>query len=104
MAAAPNTPDTSATPFLRERFQELNTTTSRDAAALAAQGKKATLWGLVATPFFLFLRIYFGRGACLRGTAGVVDAMFASYEVFVRHTKLWELQHIKTTLPPSRHP
>ncbi|MBI3249253.1 MAG: hypothetical protein HYZ50_22360 [Deltaproteobacteria bacterium] len=104
MATTPEIPDTSATPLLRERFQELNAVTSRDAAALAAQRKKATLWGLVATPFFLFLRVYFGRGACLRGTAGVVDAMFASYEVFVRHAKLWELHHVKTTLPPSHHP
>lgn len=97
-------PDSPTTPLLRERFHELNTATSREAAALAAQGKRATLWGLVATPFFLFLRVYFGRGACWRGIAGLIDAMFAAYEVFVRHTKLWELQHIKSTLPPSRHP
>lgn len=93
-------PAPSPAPSLRERFQALNAATSREAAMLAAQGQNATLWGLIVTPFLSFLRVYLGQGACLRGTAGLVDAIFIAYEVFVRHAKLWEIQHIKNSQPP----
>jgi hypothetical protein len=91
-------------PPLRERFLTLNATTSQDAAALAAQGKKATLWDLVVAPFLTFLKVYIGQNAWRKGIPGFIDAMFASYEVFVRHTKLWELHHPegKTPSPPRQ--
>jgi hypothetical protein len=88
---------------LRDRFQELNDASSRDAAALAAQGKRATSWNLAVTPFLTFLRVYVWRGEYRNGVAGIVAAIFASYEVFVRYAKLWELCHIRPpTFPPSR--
>ena len=86
---------------LRARFEELNTATSRDAAALSAEGKRATLWMLVFSPFGVFLRTYIVQKRWRKGVKGFIDALFAAYEVFVRHAKLWEMHHTtKPTLPP----
>ena len=85
-----------------ERFRELNITSSRDAAALATHGKRAGFWSLFVLPFFTFLRTYLQRGEWRRGTTGLVTAIFAAYEVFVRQAKLWELHHSQAVPPPSR--
>ena len=85
-----------------ERFRELNTASSRDAAALAAQGKRAGLWGLLCSPFLTFLHSYLRRGEWRRGMAGLVTAIFAAYEVFVRQAKLWELHHTQAIPPPPK--
>lgn len=85
---------------LRIRFQELNVATSRDAAILAAEGKRATVWRLLFSPFGVFLRTYLGQKKWRKGIAGLVDAMFAAYEVFVRYAKLWEIHHTTETIPP----
>jgi hypothetical protein len=85
---------------LRLRFQELNTATSRDAAALAAQGKRATVWRLGLSPLGAFLQSYLIQKQWRNGVAGLVEAMFAAYEVFVRYAKLWEIRHATATPPP----
>ena len=87
-------------PTLQARFQELNAASSRDAAALAARGIRAGLWGLLFAPLCTFLHSYLRRGECRRGIAGLVAALFAAYEVFVRSAKLWEIHHSKP-VPPS---
>ena len=92
----------SALPNLYDRFEALNIATSQEAATLAAQGKRATLRGLVIAPFLVFLGVYVKRGAWRKGIAGLVEAVFASYAAFVRQVKLWELQHItdNSSSPP----
>jgi hypothetical protein len=90
-------------PQLRIRFQELNVATSRDADILAAKGKRATVWRLLFSPFGAFLQSYLGQKKWRDGIAGLVDAMFAAYEVFVRYAKLWEIHHTTGTIPPP-HP
>jgi len=88
------------TSTLRLRFQELNTETSRDAATLAAQGKRATVWRLVLSPFGAFLQSYLVQKQWRNGIAGLVEAMFAAYAVFVRYAKLWEIHYAIGTSPP----
>lgn len=85
---------------VRDRFQQLNTETTHEAMALAARGKHATLWGLVVSPFLTFVRVYAGRGGWRQGMSGFIDAMFASYETFIRSAKLWELHHTASKTPP----
>jgi hypothetical protein len=85
-----------------QRFQELNIASSRAAAVLAAQGKRARLWGLLFSPFFTFLQTYLLRGEWHRGATGLITAIFAAYEVFVRQAKLWELQHGQAATRPPR--
>jgi hypothetical protein len=53
-------------------------------------------------PFSTFVRVYFRRGEWRRGTPGLITALFAAYGVFVRYTKLWEQQNVKTTVPPPQ--
>ncbi|HEV8713746.1 MAG TPA: hypothetical protein VGX03_13080 [Candidatus Binatia bacterium] len=89
-------------PTIGERFRALNTASSRDAATLATQGKQASLWGLLFSPFLTFLYAYLRRGEWRRGRAGLITAIFTAYEVFVRHAKLWELHHSKPAPPPSQ--
>jgi hypothetical protein len=95
-----STDRTHSEPTIRERFRELNAASSREAAALAAQGKQAGLWGLVFAPALTFLRSYCGGGEWKRGVAGLVVAAFAAYEAFVRYAKLWELHHHQSPPPP----
>lgn len=85
---------------LRIRFQELNAVTSRDAAILAARGKRATIWRLLLSPFGAFLYSYLGQQQWRKGIAGLIDAMFTAYEVFVRYAKLWEIHHTRDAIPP----
>jgi hypothetical protein len=87
---------------LRARFQELNSATSRDAAALAAEGKRATMWMLVFAPLTVFLRTYIVRKRWGKGVDGFIDALFDAYEVFVRHAKLWEIYNTTESKPPPR--
>lgn len=92
-----------ASPPLRERFLALNTVTSQAAAALAAQGERATVWNLVATPLLTFVKVYMGQKAWKNGVSGFIDAIFSSYEVFVRYSKLWELHHPEGKTPSPPH-
>lgn len=86
---------------LQERFQRLNETSSREAAALAARGIRCKWWWLVVRPGWVFLRIYVGHAEWRHGIAGLITACFASYAVFIRYAKLWESQHVR---PPSAPP
>ena len=87
---------------LRERLHTLNVASSAEATALAGQGQRATYGALVVAPFSTFVRVYFRRGEWRRGTSGLITALFAAYGVFVRYTKLWEQQNVKTTVPPPQ--
>ena len=95
--------ENSDTPTFRDRFEALNVATSQEASTLAAQGKHATWWGLVVTPFLVFLGAYVKRGAWRKGITGLVEAVFTSYAAFVRQAKLWELQHITDESPSPPH-
>ena len=75
---------------LRERFQELNEATSRRAAQLATEGKKARLWTIMYRPGLVFMRVYIWQGGWRLGMIGFSEAIFAAYEVFVSWLKLWE--------------
>ena len=88
------------TPSLRERFQRLNAASSRDANTLAASGRQVTRWHLLTVPFLTFVRVYCRHGSWRRGVAGLIHALFAAYEVFVRYAKLWERHHVRITTPP----
>ena len=96
----PRMSPSSLTPSLRERFQTLNASSSRDADALAASGQQVTRWHLFTVPLFTFLRTYCRHGSWRQGIAGLIHALFAAYEVFVRYAKLWERHHVRTTTPP----
>jgi hypothetical protein len=86
---------------LRDRFQALNATSSRDAEALATSGYQATWWQLFSVPLLTFVRVYLRHGSWRHGIPGLMHSLFAAYEAFVRYAKLWERQHVRTTTPPQ---
>lgn len=87
---------------LRERLQELNTTSSREAAILIARGEHVGFYRLVWAPICVFLRVYLRQGGWHRGVAGLISAFFSAYELIVRYMKVWEHQHTENLPPPSR--
>jgi hypothetical protein len=89
------------TSSLRDRFQALNATSSRDAEALAASGQQVTWWQLFSIPLLTFMRVYVRHGSWRPGIPGLIHSLFAAYEVFVRYAKLWERQHVRRTTPPQ---
>jgi hypothetical protein len=89
------------TSSLRDRFQALNATSSRDAEALAMSGHQVTWWQLFSVPLLTFFRVYLRHGSWRHGIPGLIHSLFAAYEAFVRYAKLWERQHVRTTTPPQ---
>jgi hypothetical protein len=94
------TATSSAEVSLRERLHTLNITSSAEAAALAAQGQQATYLALAWAPFSTFVRVYIRQGEWRHGIPGLIAALFTAYGVFIRYSKLWEQQNVKTTVPP----
>ncbi|MCS6925367.1 MAG: hypothetical protein NZ578_05635 [Candidatus Binatia bacterium] len=106
MVAVPphSDPPSSQPATLQQRFEHLNETSSREAAALAAQGIRCRWWWLVVCPVGALLRTYLGHGEWRHGIGGLITACFAAYAVFVRYAKLWELQHVRPlSAPPPEH-
>lgn len=104
--ALTDTPQQSSSPLaevsLRERLHALNATSSAEALVLATRGQQARYSALVWVPFSTFVRIYFRQGEWRHGISGLIAALFAAYGVFIRTTKLWEQQNVKTIVPPSQ--
>ncbi len=96
--------DLSRTPTLYERFEALNRATSQEAAVLAAQGQRTSWRDLTVTPFVVFLGVYIKRGAWRNGVAGLIDATFSAYAVFVRQVKVWEMYNTPEKPPPPPPP
>lgn len=92
---------TEQTSSLRERFQTLNATSSRDAEAFATSGQQVTWWQFFPVPLFTFLCVYLRQGSWRQGIPGLIHSLFVAYEAFVCYAKLWERQHVRTTTPPQ---
>jgi len=59
------------------------------------QGKQSTLFPLLVRPPLKFLETYLWKGGVLDGMPGFIISVIASYYVFLKYAKLWELQKIK---------
>ena len=65
---------------------------SLGADALYEKGKRFSLVKLVAKPISKFLETYFWKLGFLDGIAGFVISVGAAYSVFLRWSKLWEVE------------
>lgn len=65
---------------------------SQAAHALHAQGRRARLTDVVVRPPARFLRSYVLKGGFLDGFVGFVVAAAIATSVFLKYTKLWELE------------
>lgn len=55
-------------------------------------GKKFSVWKLLVRPFGKFVECYLLKKGFLDGLPGFIIAVGASYSLFLRYSKLWELQ------------
>jgi hypothetical protein len=64
--------------------------TTLAAQQAAADGRRASMPGLVLHPAFAFLRNYVLRRGFMDGSAGLIVSILNSYYVFLKTAKLWE--------------
>ena len=77
---------------LRDYLDRSNDFTSWASADLDDRGKRATLGGLLVRPVIRFIKMYFLKLGFLEGMRGLLLCGFASFYVFTKYAKLWELQ------------
>ena len=59
------------------------------------QGKKITLWGIYTRSWLSFAREYFGRGAWLSGSQGLVFSIVGANYTYNKYLFLWHLNRRK---------
>jgi glycosyltransferase involved in cell wall biosynthesis len=75
---------------LDQYVAKLHEYATRGAAVLLAEGRRAGAVSAVAHAQWRFLRAYVLRLGFLDGRTGLVVAMLAAYETFLKWTKVWE--------------
>jgi len=82
---------------LAHHLQVINSFASIAAEEKLNCGTRYVTLHLIVNPSAKFLKTYLLQGAILAGTRGLVHAVMASYSVFLKYAKLWELQRRKPT-------
>ncbi len=80
-------------PTLDDYFAKFNRYTSAAARDRLAAGERARWLDRLLAPPARFLRDYVLRLGFLDGYPGFVLALLAGFYVFVRYTKMWQMQH-----------
>jgi glycosyltransferase involved in cell wall biosynthesis len=80
---------------ISHQIQTLDTYTRMAAEEMEQSGKDRALLKLLINPPFRFFRNYFIKLGFLDGLPGFIIAVTASYYVFVKYAKLWELKKVK---------
>lgn len=78
-------------PSIAHYFNKFNKYTSLAANELSQRNKKASIWDLLIRPTAIFLKMYIFNRGILDGFHGLILALFSSLYVFVKYSKLWEL-------------
>ncbi len=81
---------------LADQLDRIQLFSSESAAALHGRGGRARVRDLVLRPPARFLRAYLLKRGFLDGVPGFVIAAATAFHVFIKYTKLWELQHAST--------
>lgn len=77
---------------LDDYFSKLNKYTSLAAEHMRQQGKKFSLFYVLATAPFQFFKRYFLKLGFLDGVQGLIWAVLSNFYIFVKYIKLWDLQ------------
>jgi glycosyltransferase involved in cell wall biosynthesis len=81
---------------LTDQVQTNNKYSSLGAETLAKRGKRFSLLFLVFKPISKFLETYLWKRGFMDGLPGFIIAVGAAYSVFLKYSKLWELQNRQT--------
>ncbi|MGB5105909.1 MAG: glycosyltransferase family 2 protein [Candidatus Zixiibacteriota bacterium] len=79
-------------PFSSLYIEKMNRYTSLYAEQMTQNGKRFSFWKLLVKPPIYFFKIYIIKQGFRDGLAGLILAVFSTFDVFARHVKLWELQ------------
>lgn len=73
-------------------LQKQNCYTTLQARMLRARGKRFSLWKMLLSPLFRFIRFYFFRLGFLDGRAGLVHILIGCQNSFFKYAKLLETE------------
>lgn len=76
---------------IQDHIKQVNNFTSISSQALYKQGKKVSIFKLLMTPFFRFIRDYFIKLGFLDGYYGFVICKISSQASFLKYSKLRQL-------------
>jgi glycosyltransferase involved in cell wall biosynthesis len=82
---------------LTDQVQTNNRYSGLGAQVLLAQGRRFCLFHLLTKPGVKFLETYIWKRGFLDGMPGFVIAVGAAYSVFLKWSKLWELERAKSS-------
>lgn len=82
---------------LTDHLKQINKFATIAAQEKSKKKKPFVILHLFFNPIFKFIKTYFFQGACLKGTRGFIFSVMASFSVFIKYAKLWELKHDKKT-------
>jgi len=72
-------------------LSDINLYSSINAGVFYEEGKRATIWQIIAYPVGKFIRNYIFLGGFLDGVPGFIMAMMMSFHSFLTRGKMWEL-------------
>jgi glycosyltransferase involved in cell wall biosynthesis len=84
-----------------EHLRQIDRFTTIAAREKVARGRTRSLLAMLFRPPARFLRMYVLRAGFLDGRAGFVLAALASYYVFLKYVKVWELSGYGRKAPPD---
>jgi len=88
---------------INDQLDTMNRFSSISARTQYQEGRKLRISDMALRPIWRFVRCYFVKGGFLDGLPGLIIAMTASYAVFAKYAKLWELcmRARQDTSPPQ---
>jgi hypothetical protein len=76
---------------ISEHLRQIDRLTTDAAREKVAAGRRGSLLAMLLRPPARFLKMYVLRAGFLDGRAGFVLAVLASYYVFLKYAKVWEM-------------
>ena len=77
---------------LSENVRKIQSYSTIFARAQYDRGRRASLWDLLIRPPAKFLKAYLLKGGFMEGCHGLILSITATFYVFLKYAKLWELQ------------
>ncbi len=76
---------------LSDHLNRIQSYTTMSAEEKFRSSKKFSFLNLILNPGFKFIKTYFFQRAFLKGSRGLIFSIMASFYVFLKYAKLWEI-------------
>ncbi len=84
---------------ISSHLKTINSFTSISAMENFKKGKKAGILSILFRPLFNFFKMYILKRGFLDGLLGFIVSVLSSYHVFIKYTKMWEMERQKSDKP-----